>query len=212
MNPQDKIKSLAKAISALANQSRNLKRKYPSAASKDEIIRRYRSSRLTKSISLDLGCGDNPKNPFLAKQLFAVDRRVNLGENIFQADLSVDPIPFDSNTFDYCTAFDFLEHIPRISWPLGKARNSLFELMNEIHRVLKPGGIFLHSTPAFPSKEAFQDPTHVNIITEDTMPDYFCMPNNWGKGYDIGFQGEFELLEQAWVDNIWIVGVMRAIK
>ena len=37
--------------------------------------------------------------------------------------------------------------------------------MNEIYRVLKPGEMLLHFTPAYPSKEAFQDPTYVNIIT-----------------------------------------------
>lgn len=45
--------------------------------------------------------------------------------------------------------------------------------MNEVHRVLKPNGIFLHQTPAYPSTVAFRDPTHVNIITEETIPHYF---------------------------------------
>ena len=68
----------------------------------------------------------------------------------------------------------------------------------------------MHSTPAFPSKEVFQDPTHVNIITEDTLPLYFCEPCNWAKGY--GFNGSFELIEQRWVYSEWLVGIMRALK
>ena len=84
--------------------------------------------------------------------------------------------------------------------------------MNEVHRVLKPEGMFLHSTPAFPSKEVFQDPTHVNIITEDTMPYYFCEPHNWAKKLGYGFNGSFELIEQRWQEDRQIVGIMKALK
>ena len=45
--------------------------------------------------------------------------------------------------------------------------------MNEIYRVIEPDGYFLHFSP-YPAKQSFQDPTHVNIITEETFPDYFC--------------------------------------
>lgn len=57
------------------------------------------------------------------------------------------------------------------------ARLAFVELMKEIYRVLKPGGLFFRQTPAFPAKEALQDPTHVNIITEDTMAFFFCQPD-----------------------------------
>jgi hypothetical protein len=67
--------------------------------------------------------------------------------------------------------------------------------MNEIWRVLKPGGKFLSQTPAFPQPAAFCDPTHVNIITEQTFALYFC-GDLWAKGY--GFKGNFGLLSQQW--------------
>ena len=204
--------AIATTVSSLLGRSKNLRKKYSSAASIDEVIRSHFKPIPGQTKALDLGCGETPRNPFQATELFGVDRRKDLGIRIKQADLSIDPIPFEDNTFQYCTAFDFLEHIPKISWPNGKAKNSFFEVMNEIYRVLKPGGLFMHSTPAFPSKEAFQDPTHVNIITEDTIPDYFCRPNNWGRGYGIGFEGDFELIDQKWVGGIWVVGMMRAIK
>ena len=114
--------------------------------------------------------------------------------------------------FNFCTAYDFIEHIPKNSWPQGKQRLAFLELMNEIHRVLKPGGLLFHSTPAFPSNEAFQDPTHVNFITEDTMPHYFCEPHNWAKELGYGFKGSFELIEQGWIGNKWLIGIMKAIK
>ena len=68
--------------------------------------------------------------------------------------------------------------------------------MSEICRVLKEGGIFYSRTPAYPSKQAFQDPTHVNFITEDTYPQYFCGGSPLARMY--GFKGNYELVAQEW--------------
>lgn len=145
--------------------------------------------------SLDLGCGKNPKNPFNAVKVCGVDIRATDNDNIRVADLAVMPIPFQDNSFDYVTAFDFIEHIPRVSY-LPQLRFCFVELMNEIYRVLKPGGIFLSYTPAYPAAEAFQDPTHVNIITEKTFPIYFCMQSRSASIY--GFNGYFKLEKNEW--------------
>ena len=201
--------SIAKS---LIGQSQNLRKQYPSIQSAEELAKKHTPELVSNTKTLDLGCGARVRNPFGATETFGVDIRNDLSHNIKQADLSAGDIPYDSNFFDFCTAFDVLEHIPRNSWANGKSRLAFLELMNEIHRVLKPGGLFLHSTPAFPSKQAFQDPTHVNIITEDTIPLYFCEPNNWAKALGYGFHGSFELIEQRWASNIWLTGILRAIK
>ena len=197
---------------SLVGQSENLTKHYPSIGSAEEIVHKYQSLPGNATKSLDLGCGANTRNPFEATEALGVDIRSDLSGGIKQADLATDSIPFSENFFDFCTAFDVLEHIPRNTWKNGTNRPAFLELMNEIHRVLKPGGLFLHSTPAFPSKQAFQDPTHVNIITEDTMPYYFCEPYVWAKTLGYGFTGRFELVEQKWVQGIWLVGIMRALK
>jgi hypothetical protein len=145
--------------------------------------------------TLDLGCGDRPRNPFHADALFGVDVRSNLGGTIRSADLAIEPIPFDDNSFDYLTAYDFLEHVPRVIYVPGR-RNAFVELMNEAHRVLKPGGLFLAQTPAYPHAVAFRDPTHVNIITDETFPLYFDDQNRWASIY--GFNGSFKILLQEW--------------
>ena len=85
--------------------------------------------------------------------------------------------------------------------------------MNEIYRILAPGGYFLHCTPAYPAKQAFQDPTHVNIITEDTFPTYFCVNQSekpWASMY--GFHGAFTLVEQVWACDIWIICLLQSLK
>lgn len=145
--------------------------------------------------SLDLGCGPNPKNTFNAVEVYGVDIRADLDKNIRQADLAIDPIPFESSYFDYVTAHDFLEHVPRIAY-VPHRRNCFVEVMNEIYRVLKEGGLFLSFTPAYPKAEAFRDPTHVNIIAEDTFSLYFDTQYRWATMY--GFTGAFEIVMQEW--------------
>ena len=68
------------------------------------------------SKSLDLGCGRAPKNPFNADEVFGVDygMRPDLPANIRLADLVIEPIPFESDSFDFVTAHDFIEHVPRV--------------------------------------------------------------------------------------------------
>ena len=207
-----KTKAIGNVLLSLLGQSKNLRKNYLPVTSVDELLKRHHTPTSAKTQSLDLGCGKQPRNPFQATELFGVDIRGGLKGNIRQSDLSVGPIPFEDNMFDFCTAFDFIEHIPRNTWYQGKPRLAFVELMNEIHRVLKPGGIFLHYTPAFPSKEVFQDPTHVNIITEDTMPVYFCEPSNFATEHGYGFNGNFEHIEQRWLYNVWLCGLMKAIK
>ena len=65
--------------------------------------------------------------------------------------------------------------------------------MNEVWRVLKPGGHFYAVFPAFPHALAFCDPTHVNVLT-DRSHLYFTGSNPMGAMY--GFQGRFELVRQ----------------
>jgi SAM-dependent methyltransferase len=68
--------------------------------------------------------------------------------------------------------------------------------MNEIHRVLKPGGVLLSHTPAYPYSPAFRDPTHVNIISEETFPMYFDDQSALARMY--GFKGAFSVVKQGW--------------
>ena len=148
--------------------------------------------------TLDLGCGLKPRNPFNADELFGIDIRPNENQNIKVADLAIEAIPFPDDHFDYVSAYDFIEHIPRVIYNPNR-RFSFIELMNEIYRVLKMGGTFASFTPAFPKEAAFVDPTHVNIITANTFPLYFDNKNRWGKDY--GFIGSFEIIDQKWHPN-----------
>lgn len=143
--------------------------------------------------SLDIGCGFKPKNPFNARTVWGADIRTDNAKQIKAADLVTENIPFADESFDFVTAFDFLEHVPRTAY-FPARRFPFVELMSEIYRVLKPNGIFLSFTPVYPYHAAFQDPTHVNFITTDTFTTYFDDKNSWAKAY--GFTGSFKILEQ----------------
>lgn len=139
---------------------------------------------------LDLGCGKVPRNPYGRDALFGIDLSGDADGPIRRANLALQPIPFADDHFDSVSAYDFLEHVPRVL-PTADGQATRFpfiELMNEVWRVLRPGGLFYALTPAYPDASAFMDPTHVNIITRDTHL-YFTRPQRMGAMY--GFRGDF---------------------
>ena len=167
----------------------------PKLKSADSLYEKYKVlNKNEQTRSLDLGCGIKPRNLFGAESSFGIDVRDDLAIGIKSADLVLAPIPFEDQYFDFVTAYDFLEHIPRVVY-LPERRLPFVNLMNEIYRVLKPGGIFLSSTPIYPYGAAFRDPTHINILTDETFSLYFDDQHRWAEIY--GFGGCFKVLEQV---------------
>ena len=141
---------------------------------------------------LDIGCNSNPRNPFDAEKLYGVDI-IDIDTKDFnykKCNLIFDSLPFPDSTFDSVSAYDFLEHVPRIAIIGNTGVLPFIHVMNEIYRVLKPGGIFHGITPGYPRSEAFVDPTHVNFITKKTHT-YFTSPKYKARMY--GFNGKFKI-------------------
>ena len=161
----------------------------------EKIFKKYSYD---KSISLDLGSGPIPKNPFNSEILKGADFRENKEHDVIYTDLSLGKLPFKDNEFDFISSYDVFEHIQRVSYFEGETIFPFIELMNEVFRILKPNGILFSIQPVYPSKSVFQDPTHVNIMSEDTMDFYFC-EKSWARIY--GYNGSFKMLEDGWIGD-----------
>lgn len=140
-------------------------------------------------IKLDIGCGERKQEGFVG-----MDVRDVKGVDVVQ-DLEIFPWPFPDESVSMAVASHVLEHInPSLPDPklvalinLLKAKNILSDedikntvgeydhfgtfirFMNEVWRILKPGGRFAFVVPYAGSMGYWQDPTHVNPISEVTM-------------------------------------------
>jgi SAM-dependent methyltransferase len=152
------------------------------------------------SVHVDMGCGHHPRNPFNADKLIGVDiipvSELPINQHVkYVQILSSGEIPLPDGSVDSISGFDFLEHLSRGN---GSSQNEFIGFMNEAHRLLRPGGVLFLVTPAFPSPAAFQDPTHVNFITSETVK-YFLGPTALAQSMGYGFKGSFNLIYQCWM-------------
>jgi glycosyltransferase involved in cell wall biosynthesis len=98
-----------------------------------------------KRMKLNLGCCDAAIPGFVNVDIVA-------GPGVDQvADLSA-PWPWSDNSIEYVRAWDIIEHLP-----------DKIQTMNEIYRVLAPGGRAEIAVPTTDGTGAFQDPTHVSF-------------------------------------------------
>jgi len=167
---------------------------------------------------LDIGCNANPRNPFNAEQLYGVDI-IDLETNQFnyrKCNLIYDVLPFPESSFESVSAYDFLQIVPRNAIINDTGVFPFIHVMNEIYRVLKPGGIFYAITPGYPRNEAFVDPTSVNFVTKKTHT-YFLGPKYKARMY--GFQGKFKIVRKVkWIkltqetrNDRWFIKVLKNI-
>lgn len=104
---------------------------------------------------LDIGCGPN-KVPGAT----GMDRMPMPGVDVVH-DLNARPYPFDDNAFDEIHARHVLEHV-----------DDMIGVMEELHRIARPGGKIYVAGPYYASADAFRDPTHRRAFTEQSF-DYF---------------------------------------
>lgn len=102
---------------------------------------------------LDLGCG-----PDRQEGCIGIDRYSYPCVDVVR-DIDRHGLPFDDRSVDEVRARHFLEH----------CRDLIF-VMNEIHRVLRPGGRLVAVVPVVEvGTGAFRDPTHVRFFNKDSF-------------------------------------------
>lgn len=129
----------------------------------------------SEGLTLDIGCGYNKQGDI------GLDVSANSSADVI-CNLGFEEIPFPDSYFDKVYSRDCLEHINKVvdyrehgKW---KKHFPLIEAINEVYRVLKPGGVFECHVPCYPDRGVFQDPTHVAEWTDfswyyfldDTVP------------------------------------------
>lgn len=119
---------------------------------------------------LDVGCGNAYGTALMAKNANEItgldydqstidsnkETYKDIGNLNFQRG-TIPPLPFEDNSFDVITAFQFIEHIEK--------RN---DFLKDCIRVLKPGGKVLVTTPNI-KKSLARNPFHVHEYTFDEM-------------------------------------------
>lgn len=148
-------------------------------------------------LRLNLGCG-----------MKKIDGYVNIdNREECRPDLVLDVtkgLPYDDNSVSEVKAADFLEHIT-----IGKT----VAVIEEIYRVLKPGGLFEHFTPSTDGRGAFQDPNHVSFWNENSW--LYFMADEYRELYGIKakFKGDNQtVLSNALLKIYHVHGVLYADK
>ena len=108
---------------------------------------------IKKGIMLDIGCGGNKQPSFTG-----MDRRELPGVDIVH-DLEVFPYPLEDESCLTIVGSHIVEHIK--PW-------LMLDFMNELWRILIPGGQLALSMPYGVSYGFVQDPTHCNSVNEAT--------------------------------------------
>lgn len=145
---------------------------------------------------LHLGCGDKYREGWVN-----VDRcRDVKADHYFDVAHYID---FDSDSFDYVYSEDFLEHLPP---------ERTVAVMNEICRVLKPGGMMEHFVPFAGSRNSFGSPSHLSFWNRLTFEHFNVESDRYKKDRKFeGVIGGFEKVRSELVN--WQVeedGVRRA--
>ena len=118
-------------------------------------------------IRLDVGCGAAKQDGFVGLDIRPLD-----GVDIIW-DINQHPWPLPDESVLVAVTSHLVEHIPPVALTANGTRFPFMEFMDEVWRVLKPGGEFAIACPHGSSQGFIQDPSHVNAINETTWA-YFA--------------------------------------
>jgi len=170
-------------------------------------------------IKLDIGCGANKQKGFVGMDFRALEG-VDIVHNLEQF-----PYPLPDNSVSFAVASHVLEHIKptppdsklvalinllekkkilnkkEIRESIGDYDHTgtFIKFMDEVWRILKPEGQFAFVVPYAGSAGYWQDPSHINPITEATIA-YFDPEDKSGL-WRIYKTKPWKILQNTWMSN-----------
>lgn len=98
-------------------------------------------------------------------------------------------LPFPDNSIESIISHHCLEHIGE----------GFIPLMDECHRILKPGGVMRIIVPLFPSRTAVEDPDHKRYFMEGSFEAFCGAPDgsHWHESFAVPYTScRFEKVDQ----------------
>lgn len=140
---------------------------------------------MINELKLDLACGDNKRDGF-----FGID--ISKTDSVdYVMDLQQFPWPIESESAEEVNCSHYIEHIPHSNYKndikkcIEKSntfeefkenlienldeKDGFIKFINEVYRILKPGGKVKLVAPYYTSMRAYGDPTHVRFIGDSTF-------------------------------------------
>ena len=143
-----------------------------------------------KSISLDIGCGAH-KMP--GSNVVGMDAQDLPGVDIVHNWYKY-PWPLPDECASFAQAVHVIEHVSPIDFS-HRDGFGFIRWMNEVWRIMQPGGQFRLVYPNGSSPRFVQDPTHINPANEIT-PWYFCC-DGW-KHTGVDLYGIYSTITRPW--------------
>jgi len=131
---------------------------------------------------LDVGCGRLKYSGAIG-----VDRNPSTDADVL-CDLDRPPYPFRDSSFDEVRALHVVEHV-----------EDVIKFLEEMHRILKPGGRLYLLTPHYTDVGSFRDPTHRRHLNSYSFI-YFTDPGRFGFYTNVRFR---EHRIQIRLLNLW---------
>jgi len=140
----------------------------------EKILRKVRTDKVSKYVNgidniCDIGCGYNAyflnKISNKIKKGYGIDKKVDRCTNnkltLIENKL-LKSLPFKDNSFDMVTLIAVIEHLDHPEY-----------IISEVHRVLKPGGSLILTTPTPESKKIIDFLTYkLNLLSKEQISDH----------------------------------------